>query len=129
MQLLKPSSKRSAKASEEQVRIAEETLNLQKKKEQEEEIRSKQANIVLELKGEYLFIENRGDASASNVTLSVQSGDKNTFMFLKDNYYIPEHSSVEVKLNISKLSRPPWDIKITWDDEYKKGNEKVQKLN
>lgn len=122
-------SEQSAKAAEEQVRIANEALELQKKKEEQEVIKSKKANIVLKRDKQKLIIENKGDAPASNVRLTVLKGNQEAFSYLKDSYYVPENDSFSKDLLLDKTCQPPWTIKITWDDEYQKGNEKTQQLN
>lgn len=107
-------------------------LNRRKEKEKQEE--KKKAWIAVSLiklpnsKGELrenLYLKNTGKSTAYNIDIKlIKDGEQHPIPFVGDSIpkMLAPDTESKIPLFITLGNTLPWHLRISWDDDYKKGN-------
>jgi hypothetical protein len=103
-------------------------VEIEEQRETDRVQQSKQAKIIPTIKKRngnttsyHLYLKNEGDASARNICLMIDNKPLAEHQAFCSSDTMPEsigqHSEISFPLALSRACNPPFEIRVTWDDD------------
>ena len=111
-------------------RLQERIVHIEEQREERQLSASRQANLKAELRrptrnSERLYIVNSGQAEARNIRVELDAKPLAEHPAAVSNDHMPRavgaNNDISCFLAIRSGITPPFDVKITWDDDYAEG--------